>query len=52
MISMMHRYLRNRLSNYDYQKYFSGIIYLCYVGYDAKNPSYIIIIYYSKLCSY
>ncbi|MDR5609145.1 MULTISPECIES: exodeoxyribonuclease V subunit beta [unclassified Arsenophonus] len=36
----MHRYLRNRLPNYDYQKHFGGVIYLFLRGFDAKNPGY------------
>ncbi|MGP1923497.1 MAG: exodeoxyribonuclease V subunit beta [Arsenophonus sp. NEOnobi-MAG3] len=36
----MHRYLQNRLANYDYQKNFGGVIYLFLRGVDANNPGY------------
>ncbi|MFV9997766.1 MAG: exodeoxyribonuclease V subunit beta [Arsenophonus endosymbiont of Dermacentor nuttalli] len=36
----MHRYLRNCLPNYDYQKHFGGVIYLFLRGVDGKNPGY------------
>ncbi|MGP1956278.1 MAG: exodeoxyribonuclease V subunit beta [Arsenophonus sp. NC-PE1-MAG3] len=36
----MHRYLRNRLLNYDYQKHFGGVIYLFLRGINANNPDY------------
>ncbi|MFP3028818.1 MAG: exodeoxyribonuclease V subunit beta [Arsenophonus sp.] len=36
----MHRYLQNRLPNYDYKKNFGGVIYLFLRGVDANNPGY------------
>ncbi|MGP1958525.1 MAG: exodeoxyribonuclease V subunit beta [Arsenophonus sp. NC-CH8-MAG3] len=36
----MHRYLRNRLLNYDYQKHFGGVIYLFLRGINANNSDY------------
>ncbi|WMY95475.1 MAG: exodeoxyribonuclease V subunit beta [Arsenophonus sp.] len=33
----IHRYLRNRLPNYDYQKHFGGVIYLFLRGIYTKN---------------
>lgn len=36
----LHRYLRNCLPTYDYQKCFGGVIYLFLRGINANNPSY------------
>lgn len=36
----LHRYLRNRLPDYDYQKHFGGVIYLFLRGIDVNNPGY------------
>ncbi|WMY96522.1 MAG: exodeoxyribonuclease V subunit beta [Arsenophonus sp.] len=33
----IHRYLRNRLPNYDYQKHFGGVIYIFLRGIHTKN---------------
>ncbi|NIG62669.1 MAG: exodeoxyribonuclease V subunit beta [Serratia symbiotica] len=34
----LHRYLRHRLADYDYQRYFGGVIYLFLRGVDALHP--------------
>ncbi|MGP1928192.1 MAG: exodeoxyribonuclease V subunit beta [Arsenophonus sp. NC-LC2-MAG3] len=36
----MHRYLQNRLLNYDYKKHFGGVIYLFLRGINVNNPDY------------
>ncbi|WP_312691726.1 exodeoxyribonuclease V subunit beta [Kosakonia sp.] len=34
----LHRYLRHRIRDYDYEKHFGGVIYLFLRGVDAQNP--------------
>lgn len=34
----LHRYLRHRLVDYDYQRHFGGVIYLFLRGVDAQHP--------------
>ncbi|MGA9619591.1 MAG: exodeoxyribonuclease V subunit beta, partial [Serratia proteamaculans] len=34
----LHRYLRHRLPDYDYQRHFGGVIYLFLRGVDAQHP--------------
>lgn len=34
----LHRYLRHRLGNYDYQRDFGGVIYLFLRGIDSQHP--------------
>ncbi|AWK40582.1 exodeoxyribonuclease V subunit beta [Photorhabdus laumondii subsp. laumondii] len=34
----LHRYLRHRLANYDYQQHFGGVIYLFLRGIDKQQP--------------
>ncbi|MFI8417465.1 exodeoxyribonuclease V subunit beta [Serratia sp. NPDC078593] len=34
----LHRYLRHRLADYDYQRHFGGVIYLFLRGVDAEQP--------------
>ncbi len=34
----LHRYLRHRLAEYDYQRHFGGVIYLFLRGVDARFP--------------
>jgi exodeoxyribonuclease V beta subunit len=34
----LHRYLRHRLADYDYQNHFGGVIYLFLRGVDAQHP--------------
>lgn len=34
----LHRYLRHRLTNYDYQRHFGGVIYLFLRGIDHHHP--------------
>ncbi|CBJ82817.1 exonuclease V, beta chain with recC and recD: 5' and 3' nuclease, ATPase, recombinase, helicase [Xenorhabdus bovienii str. Jollieti] len=36
----LHRYLRHRLVNYDYQQHFGGVIYLFLRGIDKANPGH------------
>ncbi|PHM36671.1 exodeoxyribonuclease V subunit beta [Xenorhabdus innexi] len=36
----LHRYLRHRLVNYDYQQNFGGVIYLFLRGIDNNNPGH------------
>jgi len=34
----LHRYLRHRVSGYDYQQHFGGVIYLFLRGMNAEHP--------------
>ncbi|VDZ58559.1 Exodeoxyribonuclease V beta chain [Serratia odorifera] len=34
----LHRYLRHRLADYDYQRHFGGVIYLFLRGVAAEHP--------------
>lgn len=34
----LHRYLRHRITDYDYEAHFGGVIYLFLRGVDAKDP--------------
>lgn len=34
----LHRYLRHRLADYDYQRHFGGVIYLFLRGVDGQHP--------------
>lgn len=35
----LHRYLRHRMTNYDYERHFGGVIYLFYAGWMANVRS-------------
>ncbi len=35
----LHRYLRHRMANYDYERHFGGVIYLFYAGWIANVRS-------------
>ena len=34
----LHRYLRHRIADYDYERHFGGVIYLFLRGVDSENP--------------
>ena len=34
----LHRYLRHRIADYDYERHFGGVIYLCLRGGDKEHP--------------
>jgi len=34
----LHRYLRHRIADYDYQRHFGGVIYLFLRGVDGSSP--------------
>lgn len=34
----LHRYLRHRMTNYDYERHFGGVIYLFLRGVDGERP--------------
>lgn len=34
----LHRYLRHRIADYDYERHFGGVIYLFLRGIDSENP--------------
>ncbi|ECE8652644.1 exodeoxyribonuclease V subunit beta [Salmonella enterica subsp. enterica] len=34
----LHRYLRHRMANYDYERHFGGVIYLFLRGVDSERP--------------
>ena len=34
----LHRYLRHRIADYDYERHFGGVIYLFLRGVDRDNP--------------
>ncbi|MGS9097562.1 hypothetical protein ACQWHW_26360, partial [Salmonella enterica subsp. enterica serovar Infantis] len=34
----LHRYLRPRMANYDYDRHFGGVIYLLFRGVDSERP--------------
>ena len=34
----LHRYLRHRIADYDYERHFGGVIYLFLRGVDRENP--------------
>lgn len=36
----LHRYLRHRLADYDYERHFGGVIYLFLRGVDAQHPGH------------
>lgn len=34
----LHRYLRHRIADYDYERHFGGVIYLFLRGVDKEHP--------------
>lgn len=34
----LHRYLRHRIADYDYERHFGGVIYLFLRGVDSEQP--------------
>lgn len=37
-IPALHRYLRHRIADYDYERHFGGVIYLFLRGVDKEHP--------------
>lgn len=37
-IPALHRYLRHRIADYDYDRHFGGVIYLFLRGVDKEHP--------------